>query len=134
VRGCRVVRPAAGAVRLEAFGPGGGGAGTAAVPVGFLAHRGGWLGKDEGLLAALGAAGRRIHPVSPFDDQARAATTRTARSEAQRAVRVLTAPGAGQAQLGRFLAASVAHNITWDFDMRHLTAHPALLKQQVPDS
>ena len=37
-------------------------------------------------------------------------------------------------QLGRFLAASVAHNITWDFDMRHLTAHPALLKQQVPDS
>ena len=53
VRGCRVVRPAAGAVRLEAFGPGGGGAGTAAFPFGFFANWGGWLGEDEGLLAAL---------------------------------------------------------------------------------
>lgn len=73
-------------------------------PFGFFANWGGWLSTDISRLDGLAAVGHRLHPVSPFDDPE---------------------------LLGRFLQRSAELNVSWDFDMRHLTADPKAMVNRV---
>eukprot|EP01051_Picozoa_sp_SAG22_P020612 SAG22_NODE_4235_length_1332_cov_2.052717_1_plen_379_part_10 len=101
IHASRVVRQDHGRMHTQTFGPRTGQVGGAAAaglidyPFGFFANWGGWLAADIKRLDELAEVGQRHHPVSPFEDAE---------------------------LLDRFLARSAELELTWDFDMRHITA------------